>query len=519
MNTKIYNKGFCNTCGKLVPANREQRDNLIYLVKDCPDCGKTETLISTDAERYSRKRELDTRKDSIACELNCVQCNHNKPNIVFLDITNRCNLNCYICINNTPSMGFLFDPPIEYFDKIFEHFSKFDPKPSIQLFGGEPTVRKDLFDIIKLGRSYGLTLRVTTNGIKLADEDYCRKLVDTHSTLLVAYDGDNREVYTHYRGDGDMLDKKVQALDNIEKIGKAKVVIMSLVARGYNDKSLPELFQFCHDRRKTIRGLYLMPLAETSEDMKGQFKERITTEDIEKIMDESFPEDSINFMPAGFLGEMSTMMKYLKMKPVPFTGAHPNCESLYLLVSDGEKYVPIERYLKGTLDDMCRDLLQVEKNMKKKVDNYDRTILGRIFRSEKMKNRILYMKAFKAMIGVIWRNFDLGKTLKGNGPGKIGHFLGLLFGILTGKKSRIIFDRHLRFQKVMQIIILPFEDDRNLETERLSRCPAAFAFWNPDNDKVQYVPVCAWNHFKDKIMKNIVKHYEQEPAETTSAPH
>ena len=86
------------------------------------------------------------------CSLNCTKCQiDHKPNMVFLDVTNRCNMNCPICINNTPSMGFLFEPPIEYFDTIFKHFAQITPKPSIQLFGGEPTVRNDLFDIIKLG--------------------------------------------------------------------------------------------------------------------------------------------------------------------------------------------------------------------------------------------------------------------------------------------------------------------------------------------------------------------------------
>jgi uncharacterized radical SAM superfamily Fe-S cluster-containing enzyme len=85
---------------------------------------------------------------------------------VFLDVTNRCNSNCPICINNTPSMGFLFEPPLEYFENVFQQLSRYDPKPVVQLFGGEPTVRRDLFEIIRLARSAGLRPRVVTNGLK-----------------------------------------------------------------------------------------------------------------------------------------------------------------------------------------------------------------------------------------------------------------------------------------------------------------------------------------------------------------
>ena len=138
------NRALCNRCQKLVAARHVERDHKIFLVKDCPGCGPTETLLSSNSESYWRKRKMDSDFQYGNCGLSCLSCQHKEPNIVFLDITNRCNLNCPICINNTPTMGFLFEPPISYFDTIFKHFAECTPKPSIQLFGGEPTVRKDL---------------------------------------------------------------------------------------------------------------------------------------------------------------------------------------------------------------------------------------------------------------------------------------------------------------------------------------------------------------------------------------
>jgi uncharacterized radical SAM superfamily Fe-S cluster-containing enzyme len=135
------NKSYCNHCGSLVPATPEERAGRVFLVKACPDCGRTETPISSDVARYTAKRHLDGEHGYHACELNCVECSHRqRPSFVFVDVTNRCNLNCPICINNTPSMGFLFEPPVEYFDAIFRHLSEYDPPPPVQLFGGEPTV-------------------------------------------------------------------------------------------------------------------------------------------------------------------------------------------------------------------------------------------------------------------------------------------------------------------------------------------------------------------------------------------
>ena len=290
------NQSFCNTCQKLVRATKEERGTRIYLVKDCPDCGSTETLISSDARRYNRKGEIDGGFDYGSCTLNCLQCRHGKdPSLVFVDVTNRCNLDCPICINNTPSMGFTFDPPFEYFQKIFERVGRFDPKPSLQLFGGEPTVRRDLFDLIRAARKQGLPTRVVTNGLKLADEDYARELVRLRATIMLAYDGANPQTYRVMRDSESVLNLKLKALENLAKSPGAKVTLMTLVAKGFNDHELPML-QLCHEYRNVIRAIYLMPLAHTwDEEVLDLKAERMTSEEVENIVDGAFPDDDIEF--------------------------------------------------------------------------------------------------------------------------------------------------------------------------------------------------------------------------------
>ncbi len=124
------NRALCNRCGELVPARVEERGGKVFLLKDCPSCGTNDALVSSDAGRYMTKRSLDAGYKYIGCRLDCVDCPHkNRPTFLFVDITNRCNLNCPICINNTPSMGFVFEPPMEYFEKIFQHFSQYAPGP------------------------------------------------------------------------------------------------------------------------------------------------------------------------------------------------------------------------------------------------------------------------------------------------------------------------------------------------------------------------------------------------------
>ena len=67
-----------------------------------------------------------------------------------------------------------------------------------------------MFDIISMAQSYGLPTRVVTNGVKLAGEDYCRRLVATRATILIAYDGHNPETYRTLRGHPNLLKAKEQ---------------------------------------------------------------------------------------------------------------------------------------------------------------------------------------------------------------------------------------------------------------------------------------------------------------------
>jgi hypothetical protein len=509
------NLAYCGACGKLAPAAPVERDNRIFLVKKCPACGPTESLISGDAARYNAKRSLDLGHDYQGCALDCKHCRRGKqPNMVFLDVTNRCNLNCPICINNTPSMGFLFEPPMEYFDHIFKHFSQDDPKPAVQLFGGEPTVRKDLFEIIQLSRSYGLPTRVVTNGIKLADEEYCRKLIESRATILIAYDNDNPKTYSVLRGSEKALGLKLQALANIRRIGGAKVALMSLVAKGFNDQDLPRLFEFCHEAREQVRGIYFMPMAHNwTPDRLDLETERITSEEVEGLVARIWPEESVDFIPAGFFGQLRVLSKYLHLKPMPFAGAHPNCESMYLLVSDGARYVPLNRYLRAGAVTLGRDLLDAERRMAAREEALQKGAFGRTLAALRLRTAWLWSSAAIAMGRVFLRHVRVGRILKGRGPVKLWHAAMAPLKLLFGGRSRIVLGRHTNVQRSLQLIVLPFEDRSTLETDRLERCPAGFAYVDPKDGKVRTVSTCAWGIHKTAIMREIMAAYKAaEPA-------
>lgn len=494
-------------CGELVPARHESRAGQVFLVKDCPACGASEALVSGDAARYEAKASFDSGFSYRGCHLACVGCNHGKePNLVFIDITNRCNLNCPICINNTPAMGFLFEPPLAYFEKIFDHLATFPHTPSVQLFGGEPTARTDLFEIVKAARSRGLPTRVVTNGIKLADPEYCRQLVATRASVLIAYDGADPKVYRELRGSEKILDKKLKAIDNLAALGKGKVTLMTLIARGFNDGEVPGLLQLCHERRQVIRAIYFMPLTHSWDEKHFALKPaRTTMEDVEQMVAACYPGEKVDFMPAGFLGDIKSLMQVLGIKPLPFLGAHPNCESIYVLISDGQSYQPLSRFVKTSMAAFARDLAAVDRDLAPRIPAAGV--------SSGFAGKMLKLRALRKALRVFLRHARLGALAKGdNAPAKLWHTLCILFGYLLGRSSREIVNRHSRVQGVLQLIILPFEDKETLETDRMERCPAAFAYYDPAQQQVNCVPTCAWSMHKTKVMREIADFYAKSQA-------
>ena len=102
----------------------------------------------------------------------------------------------------------------------------------------------------------------------------------------------------------------------------------------------------------------------------------------------------------------------------------------------------------------------------------------------------------------------LKNLIKKHGLGKLYHALAVPLGFLLGSRSRKIYGQHTNIQGSLQLIVLPFEDRKNVESHRMERCPNAFAYYDPKQDRVGTVPTCAWAVFlKTEAMRGIAEHY------------
>lgn len=495
--------GICNKCGKRVPASHEEQGDRVLLVKDCPDCGRTETIVSVDVEAYKRKRDLDRISNEAGCNLKCTQCSKShRVTTVFLEVTNRCNQNCPICIANIPHMGFRFEPPFEYFQRIFEHLAKQEPKPSIKLFGGEPTVREDLFDIVKCARDLGLSTSIVTNGLRFADEEYAKKLLATKAKLIFAFDGRSPDVYRVLRGDESCYEKKLKAIENIRKHRRSKMTIMCVVGRGLNDHLIGDLIEFCHERRDCINALEFIPLTRVWEEgsIEADGKEITAMEDVERIIADAVPGKELEFLPAG-LSPYDNMAKYLPLPRLTFAGAHPNCESISFLFSNGQEYVPAANYFKGrSLYGVAQSIIDLDTRFGQKMQRIENGFLGRIGLARTAGRGLAVVTNWRALR----RNLDMKAIFGKHSNWKL---MKVALGLVMGRKTKNVLRANSELQNVIRLVVLPFEEPRTLDSARLERCPAAFAYMDPADEQVKMIPVCAWGLYRDDLFRGIMRSY------------
>jgi uncharacterized Fe-S cluster-containing radical SAM superfamily protein len=147
----------CEVCYRHVPSTKFEKNGSIWLGKTCPKHGYSEHLIEPDAEFYLNFKYLNTPLESY-----------------FLEVTNRCNLTCPHCYQVPNNLD--KDLPISYY---IEKISSYNNDGySISLAGAEPTIRKDLENLIKEinhipGKKRDLI--VLTNGVRLSNIDYANK--------------------------------------------------------------------------------------------------------------------------------------------------------------------------------------------------------------------------------------------------------------------------------------------------------------------------------------------------------
>eukprot|EP01127_Copromyxa_protea_P019238 TRINITY_DN6195_c0_g1_i2.p1 TRINITY_DN6195_c0_g1~~TRINITY_DN6195_c0_g1_i2.p1 ORF type:complete len:381 (+),score=38.52 TRINITY_DN6195_c0_g1_i2:32-1174(+) len=218
--------------------------------------------------------------------------NHQRfHNYLRISITERCNLRCTYCmpeegVELQPTDQLLTTEEIVRLAKIFAS----EGVDKIRLTGGEPTVRKDIVELIQeLGNIPQIKiLALTTNGIVLPRK--LPKLV--HAGLnavnisLDTMDPFKFQIITRRLG----FEQVLKSIDLALEHGIPLVKVNCVVQRGVNDMEIADFVAWTRDKPIQVRFIEYMPFdGNTWSDKKFMSY----TEMIEKIRANGFPLDKV----------------------------------------------------------------------------------------------------------------------------------------------------------------------------------------------------------------------------------
>ncbi|HML05078.1 MAG TPA: radical SAM protein, partial [Methanobacterium sp.] len=355
-------KSLCPECLSVVDAEVYEDNEKIMIKKECEEHGNFDSTYWGSDYLYKKASESDFKGEGIEnpqtnsqgeCPLNCGVCDEHESQTILglIDVTNRCNLKCPVCFANAAVSKHLYEPSYEQIRGMLQNLRGNEPvpAPAIQYAGGEPTVRKDIVDLIKLAKEEGFShTQIATNGLRLArNPELARELKEAGlNTVYLQFDGTTEEPYLKIRNKN-LLSTKLKAIENCRKVNLG-IVLVPTIVKGINDHQIGDIIRFAVDNIGIIRGVNFQPVSFAGRTPSDEVEEqRITIPDFEKLVEKQ-TDSKIkveDFHPASSVSPVSEFIEAIEgEKQVVFT-CHPHCgAATYLFVEDGEM-IPVTQFI------------------------------------------------------------------------------------------------------------------------------------------------------------------------------
>jgi len=472
-------RSICPECNRILPAEVFEENNKIYIRKVCPVHGEFDELYFGDASMYYKfARYLkdgkgtgnpDVEMPRCACPANCGLCSSHLSHtgLANLVVTNRCDLHCWYCFFYAEKAGYIYEPTLEQIREMALNLRAERPVPgnSIQITGGEPTLRDDLPEIIRILKEVGVDhIQLNTNGIRLSrDFEYFKRLKEAGvSNLYMSFDGvtPRTNPKNHWEVPG--------VLENARKLGVG-IVLVPTVIKSVNDHELGDIIRFAFRNIDVVRAVNFQPVSLTGRmPKKEREKYRITIPDciirIEEQTNGEIPRDAWFPVPActpltGFLEALTRRAHYE-------LSIHFACGAGTYVFKDGDRMVPITEFV------------DVEGLIKYLQDKAEEIEAGR--------NRVW------VGLKVLW---NIGKFINEKKQPAGMNLKRMLFDILVKHDYKSVGDWHRRS---LFLGMMHFQDKYNHDEERLRRCDIHYL--TPDG---RIIPFCAFNvipeWYRDRI--------------------
>ncbi len=180
-----------------------------------------------------------------------------KPNNITIAVTHRCQLKCIMCSIHTLPDKSKKEIESDEIKNLIDQMADFKVK-TIGFDGGEPFLRKDIFDIIAYAREKQIRTHVVSNGFGIDEEIVADISRAGLNTLALSLDGATRETHDHIRGVDGSFDRLIQSAELV----KAKNPHICLVANSViMNQNLEELLEIVRlTQRVGFDGISFQPV-------------------------------------------------------------------------------------------------------------------------------------------------------------------------------------------------------------------------------------------------------------------
>jgi uncharacterized radical SAM superfamily Fe-S cluster-containing enzyme len=252
-----------------------ERNNEIWMIKDCPIHGHIEDMMAMDAkflehiEAMYPGRDIDAHNDAHVHHHGSSTIKYGRGSVLTVDLTNRCNMMCDPCFMDANQVGFVHELSWEDITEVLDNAIQVKPRRqmSVQFSGGEPTLSPYFIDAVKYARKVGYnSVQAATNGIEFAkSKEFCRKAAEAGLRYVyLQFDGIGNAANSH-RQVGNLFDVKLKAIDNLHEACVEIVLVTTLVNTVNNDEVGP-VVRFALDNPRKISFIAFQPVSFTGRD-------------------------------------------------------------------------------------------------------------------------------------------------------------------------------------------------------------------------------------------------------------
>jgi uncharacterized radical SAM superfamily Fe-S cluster-containing enzyme len=331
-------RSICPVCKAVIDAEVSARAGRVIMSKRCPEHGRFEALVYSDAERYlaqqrlnkpgTRPLELQTEAGA-GCPLDCGLCPDHKQHtcLGIIEVTIRCNLDCPVCFADSGHQPDGYSLTREQVALMLDCFVAAEGEPEvIQFSGGEPSIHPQIVTFMEMARERGIgTVMLNTNGVRIArDRAFAEEVARVGARLYLQFDGIERETHLAMRG-RDLRHDKERALETCAELGIG-VTLVAALERGVNEHEAGAVLRLGVSH-PAVNSVVFQPVTHAGRHRAFDPMSRLTNACVMGLLAEQTPE----------------WLRVDDFVPVPC--CFPTCRSICYAVVDGDGLLPLTRLI------------------------------------------------------------------------------------------------------------------------------------------------------------------------------